>query len=566
MSSSELDPKTMQRINEWLNGPYDEKSKNEIRHLLTKDPKSLSDAFFKTLSFGTGGMRGIMGVGTNRMNIYTVRRATQGLANYLKTQFSQAPSVFIGYDVRHHSREFAEEAARVLAGNEITVYLSKEICPTPLVSFGVRFFNCQAGIMITASHNPPKYNGYKVYWDDGAQVVDPHDTGIIKKVNDVQDTVHLAHLHSPLIHWIGDELSDAYLRKIQSLQFYPNVNKSHLKIVYSPLHGTGMKVLPKALKAWGFSQVSFVEKQSTMDGNFSSAPSPNPEDLKALQMGTEQMMQTKSDLFIATDPDADRIGVVIAKNQVLSGNQVGCLLLDYICSSYQKKGGLPLHATFVKTIVTTELFKKIAENYGGICIDVLTGFKYIGEKIREWEGPSSSHNYIFGAEESCGYLFGSLVRDKDAISSACLLLEAAAIAKQENKTLLDRLYDLYRLHGVHRESLVQLNFSDSLEGMEKMQKLMERLRKNPPSHIQGQKIDRIEDYLKGKDGLPPSDVIRLWLKDETKLVIRPSGTEPKVKIYAGIVEKASENLDDQILKADQRLHFLVDAFHKTLLT
>ncbi len=561
MPTSEYDPNTMQRINEWLNGPYDEKSKNEIRHLLTSDPKALSDAFFKTLSFGTGGMRGIMGVGTNRMNVYTIRRATQGLANYIKTQFSQDASVFIGYDVRHHSREFAEEAARVLAGNHITVFLSKEICPTPLVSFGVRFFNCQGGIMITASHNPPKYNGYKVYWDDGAQVVQPHDAGIIKKVDQVQDSIHLAALHSPLIHWVGDELVDAYLRNIAPLQFYPKMSKSHLKIIYSPLHGTGIKALPKALKAWGFSHVSLVEKQSTMDGNFPSAASPNPEDHAALQLGTEQLTETKSDLFIATDPDADRIGVVIPKKQILSGNQVGCLLLDHICSSYQKQGGLPPLSTFVKTIVTTELFKKIVKNYGGICVDVLTGFKYIGEKIREWES-STSHRYIFGAEESCGYLFGTSVRDKDAISSACLLAEAAAVAKQENKTLLDRLYELYRLHGLHRECLIQINFSDSLEGMQKMKELMHRLRNNPPSHVAGQPIDRIEDYLKGKDGLPPSDVLRLWLKDQTKLVIRPSGTEPKIKIYAEVVEKTTDDLPAQIIRCDQRLHFLVDAFQK----
>ncbi len=554
---------TETRIQEWLKGPYDEETKSEIRRLQKEDPKALFNAFFKDLSFGTGGMRGIMGVGTNRMNLYTIRRATQGLANYMKKQPFESLSAFIGYDVRHHSKEFAEEAASVLAGNGIRVFLTKNICPTPLVSFGCRYFECQAAIMITASHNPPAYNGYKVYWKDGAQVVPPHDVGIMEEVHRVS-RVQLGELDPPLVHWVGEEIDHAYLQEMKKLQLYPNL-RGTLKIIYSPLHGTGIRLVPKALKDWGFKDVSLVEKQSAPDGNFTFAASPNPEEGEALRLGEEQLGKEKGDLLIATDPDADRVGVVIGGKVRLTGNQMGCLLLHHICHALTEKKEFPSNAAFVKTIVTTELFKKIAQYYGGTCIDVLTGFKYIGEKIAEWEQSFGGYQYIFGAEESYGCLFGTAVRDKDAVSASCLIAEAAALAKQENLTLLDRLHQLYKKYGVHRESLTNLAFSDSKAGMEEMQTLMRKLREHPPTKIGEVPVVSVEDYLSGKMSLPLSDVLRFWLQDESKLVIRPSGTEPKIKIYAEVVGHAKREIEAEIASSDARLSGLVGAFRKECL-
>jgi phosphomannomutase len=549
------------RIQSWLNGPFDSETKAEIRHLLAHDPKKLSDAFFKHLSFGTGGMRGIMGVGTNRLNVYTIRMATQGLANYLKKQSSKDHTVFIGYDVRHHSRQFAEETAKVFAGNGIRALISKEICPTPLVSFACRYYQCSAAVMITASHNPPQYNGYKVYWSDGCQIVPPHDAEIMAEVAKVRspDQVLLGHLFEE----IGEELDEAYLKELKALQLTPELNQVPLKIIYSNLHGTGIRLIPKALHSWGYTHLSFVEKQLPLDGNFTFAPSPNPEEEKALQMGTEQLLKTHADILIATDPDADRIGLV-ANGIRFTGNQIACLCLDYICTALKKRKELPSNGAFIKTIVTTELFRKIADQFETKCIDVLTGFKYIGEQIGIWEKAFDAYQYIFGAEESFGYLFGTFVRDKDAISSACLIAEMAASCKKENLTLLDRLHQIYQTYGIHRESLTNLAFTDSQAGMDEMNALMRNLRQTPPTHIAGEKVTLIEDYLHGKDSLPPSDVLRFWLEGGTKLVIRPSGTEPKVKIYAEVVGTAGSNLQASIDACDHRLKELVTDFLKEI--
>ncbi len=539
---NDLPPAIRSRIDAWLTGPYDDKTKSEIQKLLKENPQALSDAFFKDLSFGTGGMRGIMGVGTNRMNIYTVRKASQGLANYLKNM----GSVFIGYDVRNHSKEFAITTARVLAANGIKVFLTKDICPTPMVSFGCRHFKCKSAVMITASHNPPEYNGYKVYWEDGAQITPPHDQGIIDEVHRVDKVPALAPKDSPLIQLVGDEFDAIYLEEIKKLQLLPELKK--IKIIYSPLHGTGIRILPEALKSWGYKDIHIVEEQRSLDGNFSSAPSPNPEEKAALELGTKQLISEEGDLLIATDPDADRIGVVSKGPHQLSGNQVACLLLDHICISSK----LPPKATFVKTIVTSELFCKIAKNYGGMCVDVLTGFKYIGAKMAEWE-KDKTHTYVFGAEESCGYLFGDFVRDKDAISSACLITEAAAKAKAHGKTLHDLLYDLYRKYGVHREHLISLKFSDSEKSMRQMQEKMQNLRRNPPQEINGKKVSKVEDFLPGSAEFPPSNVVRLWLEDETKIVVRPSGTEPKIKIYIEVVEALSPDIEGKLKACNERI-------------
>ena len=432
-----IDPALLQRANAWLQEPFDEATQLEVRRMINSDPKSLSDAFFKELSFGTGGLRGLMGPGTNRLNIYTIRAATLGLARVLLKQ-STNPSVFIGYDVRHHSKEFAEEATRVLTANGIRVYLTKEICPTPLVSFGCRFYRCSAAIMITASHNPSNYNGYKVYWSDGGQVVAPYDQEIIDEVRKIaiDQPIALSPLDSPLIQWVGDKLDEAYLAALKSLQLH---HASPIKILYTPLHGTGIRILPSALNSWGYSDLHLVEEQKKPDADFTHASSLNPEEEKALKLGQEKQLQIKADLLIATDPDADRIGIAVlhqGKSVILTGNQIACLCLHHICTTLHSREKFPSNAAFIKTIVTTELFRKIAEKFGGLCVDVLTGFKYIGQQITLWQ---DTHQYLFGAEESHGYLFGTLVRDKDAINSSCLIVEMAALAKKQNLTLIPPL-------------------------------------------------------------------------------------------------------------------------------
>ncbi len=542
------------RIQQWLDGSFDAETQAEIRRLQKHDPIALADAFFKDLSFGTGGLRGIMGIGTNRMNIYTIRRVTQGLANYLNRRKGQH-KVFIGYDVRHNSRLFAVETARVLAGNGIRALLSREICPTPLASFACRHYQCSAAVMITASHNPPQYNGYKVYGSDGGQIVPPEDGAILAEIEQVRSPALLGDAFEE----IGPEIDLLYLAELKKLQLAPELSQVPLKILYTNLHGTGIRLIPRALQAWGYTHLSFVEKQLPLDGDFSFAPSPNPEDEKALVLGTEQLRQEKGDLLIATDPDADRVGVVAAGVR-LTGNQIGCLCLHHICKTLTEQGRFPPRAAFIKTIVTTELFRRIAESFGGQCIDVLTGFKYIGEQITRWEKEAMSPQYIFGAEESYGYLFGTFVRDKDAISAACLIAEVAAAAKKEGLSLLDRLHQIYQNYGLHREALFTLAFPDSQVGMEQIGALMQRLRKNPPTHIDGQAVVSCEDYLRGSKGLPASDVLRFWLADGSKLVIRPSGTEPKVKIYAEVKQKMEG--EASIQSCDLQLKALSQNFFK----
>ncbi len=556
-----MDTPIRERIQSWLEGPFDSETKAEIRRLMSHDPKTLSDAFFQDLSFGTGGMRGMMGVGTNRINVYTIRMATQGLANYLKKQAEPKLRVFIGYDVRHHSRQFAEETAKVFAGNGFRVLLSKDICPTPLVSFACRYYKCSAAVMITASHNPPQYNGYKVYWSDGCQVVPPHDEGIMLEVGEIRspDQVSMGTNYEE----IGAEIDSAYLAELKQLQMLPQLADVPLHIVYTNLHGTGIRLLPHALKTWGYSHLSLVGPQQSLDGNFPSVPSPNPEEEKALQLGMEQLVREKGDILLATDPDADRIGVAVQETR-FTGNQIACLCLHHICTTLTLKGEFPSNAAFIKTIVTTELFKTIAEAFGGKCIDVLTGFKYIGEQIGIWEASFDAYQFLFGAEESYGYLFGTFVRDKDAISAACLIAEAAAAAKQENLTLLDRLHQIYRTYGVHRESLTNLTFTDSQIGVEQRNRLMQQLRQNPPAQIAQHRVIAIDDYLHGKEALPPSDVLRFWLDDGSKLVIRPSGTEPKIKIYAEVRQQNVSDLHATLAACDARLKTITEEFQREI--
>lgn len=587
-----IDSSTQKNIDRWLNGDYDSHTKEEIRKLQRENPEELLDAFYTTLAFGTGGLRGIMGVGTNRMNVYNVRAATQGLANYIATQTPKGEkhSVVIGYDNRHHSREFSEEAAKVLAANGIEVFLYHELRPVAIVSFGVLYKKATAGIMVTASHNPPQYNGYKVYWGYGGQVLPPHDQGIIEEVNKISSnqmvkTVDLPH---PLVHEVNGEIDHAYLCAIRKWQLHPGDDHSHgkeLSVVYTSLHGAGITMVPPALHDWGFTNLTIVKEQEKPDGDFPTVKSPNPEEHATLALGIKKLQEVGGDLLLGTDPDTDRLGVVVMhenKPFFFNGNEVACILLEHICRSLIQTQAMPPKPTFVKTIVTTELFRKIAEHYGGICLDVLTGFKYIGEKIAQWEEEKeanvSHHHYLFGGEESYGYLVGTHVRDKDAIISSTCICEAALQLKREGKTLVDFLYEIYRKYGIFREKLLSLTF-EGKEGADRMQQIMFHLREEPPKMLAEIPVEVMEDYLshtklhiesgeKEAIVLPKSDVLRFWLVDGTKIVVRPSGTEPKIKIYCAVQEKHhhvdQHDLEKAIAGCDRRLDELLLQLKKML--
>ncbi len=572
VTTGKIDSETQAQVDKWLAGAIDEGTKNEIRRLQRENPSQLVDAFYTTLKFGTGGLRGVMGPGTNRMNTYTVRAATQGLANYLKSEVDGQKSVFIGYDCRKNSPEFARDAARVLAGNGIKVYLCPELRPTPFVSFGCREKGCQAAIMVTASHNPPEYNGYKVYWDDGGQILPPHDKGIIDEVAKITDfsQVQLA-TDDSLIETVTPDLDEAYLSALDELQFYPEENKEHgrdLKVVFSNLHGTGITLIPQTLKRWGFTSYYDVESQKEPDGTFPTVSSPNPEERDALKLGIERLNEVDGDLLLATDPDGDRMAAVVRDGSevtLLNGNQIASIALWHICGAYN--GKLPKKAAFVKTIVTTELLAAIAEDHGRPCANVLTGFKYIAEKIREWD-ESGEWDYLFGGEESYGYLLGTHSRDKDAVIACALITEAASHAKRQGKTLVDLLNELYERYGIYRETLVSIKFPETRKGREQMASALSALRSEPPTEFAGVAVDSIEDYSTGvktwSDGrteelvLPKSDVLLYWLADKSKLVVRPSGTEPKVKVYCGVAGKES------IEKSDQHASNLVAALQERL--
>jgi phosphoglucomutase/phosphomannomutase len=584
-NTCDMDTTTTRNLHNWLDGAYDEETKASIRKLIKENPKEVIDAFYTHLSFGTGGLRGLMGVGTNRMNVYTISAATQGLANYLKSQNLDTPlSVFIGYDSRHNSKEFAEAASKVLAANEIQVYLCKEIRPTPFVSYGCRYYHCSAAIMITASHNPKNYNGYKVYWNDGGQVLPPHDIGIIMEVNKITELSQIktaSSLQNPYIEYVPDSLDNNYLEAIKTLELYPEQNKkfgNEIKVVYTSLHGTGITLIPKAFKDCGFTNISYVEQQCIPDGDFSSLVSPNPEDKAALQMGIDLLKKTSSDILIATDPDADRVGVALnhkGEVVILNGNQIACLLLNHVCEALTAKNKMPENAAFIKSIVTTELFKVIANSYNKTCYDVLTGFKYIAEKIREWESTPNSPTFIFGAEESYGYLFGKLVRDKDAISTSTLIVEAALNLKLQGKTFVDKLHDIYKTHGAFVEDLISVKFEETKLGKDQMKQGMENIKNNPPKTILDIPVLVFENYAKSirhdlfanttEDlPFPKSDVLIFRLKDGSKLIIRPSGTEPKIKIYGGVVVKDFDSIDTAFENAKTKVSALCKALEKTL--
>lgn len=578
---------TNQNVNLWLQNDYDFETKKTIERLIEENPEEVNDAFYKTLSFGTGGLRGLMGIGSNRINSYTVRAATQGLANYILKQSSSKKegfSVFIGYDTRHNSRHFAEESAKVLAANGIRVYFCENIRPTPLVSFGVRYKKCNAAIVITASHNPSQYNGYKVYWNDGTQVLPPHDRGIIHEINLITSLKMInkvSTLNHPLIEFIGKEVDLAYLDAISSLQFYPqdNFKKGNLlKIVYTSLHGTGITLIPQLLTRWGFTQVEYVTDQITLDGDFPTVRSPNPEETSALKLGIETLTKTQSDILIATDPDADRVRIAVNHHgeiHLLNGNEIACICLEHICSALMAQGKTEKNRGFIKTIATTELFYDIVKNYHFHCCSVLPGFKYIGEKIRLWQ-QEQSYQFVFGSEESYGYLLGTKTGDKDGVLFSALFCEMALHAKLQSKTLLDLLHDLWQKYGIYGDIVQSIDFEESKTGNEQMGRVMATLRHHPPKGIGNLEVIAIEDYQTSlkttvKTGKtvaieqPQSNILVYWLKDKSKIIVRPSGTEPKIKLYCEVVVKKFKTMSEGKAQADQYANDLINAFKQKLI-
>ena len=553
-----MDKMVEERVNTWLNGAYDEETKAEVWDMLRHRPDELQDAFYKELEFGTGGLRGIMGAGTNRMNPYTVAMATQGLANYvLKAVTGRQPRMAVAYDSRNHSREYSEIVADVLSANGIQVFLFDRITPTPELSFSIRQLNCDSGVMVTASHNPKEYNGYKAYWNDGGQLVPPHDTNVIDEVRKIKSIDDVKRERRPeLVSYIGEEVHRPYMERILSLRLHPEaVKEQHdLRIIYTPLHGTGVYMIPRALESFGFTNVSLVEKQAVPDGNFSTVVSPNPEEKAAMRMAIEQAQAEKADLVLASDPDADRIGVAVPKGdgsyELLNGNMTLTLLVNYMLKEGRQAGIIGNNPYVIKTVVTTELIRDMALKEGVACYDVLTGFKYIAEKIRILEGKGQ---FIAGGEESFGCLAGDFVRDKDAVISCALLAELAAFAKTKGKTLRDVLIDIYMEFGYYRESLLSIT-KKGASGAAEIKRMMENFRKQPFRSIGGSEVVRIDDILHSTStdcrsgavtpiGLPVSDVLQFYLADGSKVTMRPSGTEPKIKFYFSVREKLDKRED-----------------------
>ncbi len=539
-----------ERINQWLNGSYDDETKNAIRRMQKENDPELQEAFYTDLDFGTGGLRGIMGVGPNRMNKYTVGTATQGLANYLKESFRDTPvSVAIAYDCRNNSDYFASVAADVLSANNIKVFLFDALRPTPELSFTVRHLRCQAGIVITASHNPKEYNGYKVYWNDGGQLVPPHDKNVITAVRAIIsiDQVKFER-NSNLVTGIGKGIDEIYLRQIMQIVLSPEaIEKQHrMPVVYTPLHGTGVTLIPKVLKRIGFGNIIHVPEQDVNDGNFPTVKSPNPEEKSALEMAIAKAEETQAALIMATDPDADRVGVAVRNKEgrivLLNGNQTAAILAFYTINRLKETGKMPANPMMVKTIVTTDLLSAIAADSGVKMYDVLTGFKYIAEIIRLQEG---KEKFIGGGEESYGYLGADFVRDKDAVMTCCMIAEAAAWAACDGKTLCCLLDDIYSKYGYYAESLLSIT-KKGMNGQQEIANMMKSFRENPPEEICGSTVKTIKDYKLriSKDmengtetaiDLPISDVLQFFMKDGSKVTIRPSGTEPKIKFYFSVM-------------------------------
>ncbi|MBW7951597.1 MAG: phospho-sugar mutase [Chitinophagaceae bacterium] len=573
-----MDAIILGKVNEWLQGNYDEATKEAVKKLQAENEHELAESFYKNLEFGTGGLRGIMGVGTNRMNKYTVGMATQGFVNYLKKVYGNAEiKVAIGHDSRNNSRFFAETTANVFAANGCKVFLFEALRPTPELSFAIRYLKCQAGVVCTASHNPKEYNGYKAYWNDGSQLVPPHDKNVIKEVeaiasvDDVQWNGGEAN-----ISLMGKEMDDAYMQMVKDLSVYPEIiaKQHNLKIVYTPIHGTGITIVPETLKRFGFTNVHIVEEQATPDGNFPTVVYPNPEETEAMSIGLKKAIELDADILCGTDPDSDRVGIGIKNHKgewvLMNGNQTLALAFAYLIEARRTKGIAKANDMVISTIVSTDMVHEIAKQNDVNSYNVLTGFKWIAELIREKE---NDENYIIGGEESFGLMIGNGTRDKDAVSAVALLCEMAAFEKEQGRSLFDKLIDLYIKYGFYYESLISIT-KKGMNGQAEIAAMMETFRNNPPKEINCSKVVEILDYEKqiGKDfesgdswkiELPKSNVLQFVTADGSKISARPSGTEPKIKFYFSVKTKlnSKDEYDKRFAELESKIQGIIKSMN-----
>jgi phosphoglucomutase len=568
-----MDALIQHKVDAWLAGNYDEATKSAIQQLQQEDPKELADAFYKNLEFGTGGLRGLMGAGTNRMKKYTVGMATQGFANYLNQCFPKGVSVAIAHDSRNNSRFFAETTANVFAANGIKVYLFEELRPTPELSFAIRSLGCQGGVVCTASHNPKEYNGYKAYWNDGSQLVSPHDKNVIaevEKISSVDEVKWSGGEH--LIHPLGKEMDAKYLEMVKGLSIYPSVieKHKHLKIVYTPIHGTGIKLVPPVLQKFGFENIHIVKEQETPDGNFPTVEYPNPEESEAMSYGLRLASELDADILCGTDPDADRLAIGVKNGQgkwiLMNGNQTAVLAFNYMLEARKAKGVNQPNDMVVTTIVTTPMIDAIAKGNDVKCYRVLTGFKWIADLIRQKEG---KENYIIGGEESFGLMIGDQIRDKDGVSAVALLCEMAAYEKEKGRSLYEKMVDLSVQYGFYKEHLISIT-KRGMDGQQQIAAMMEGYRANPPMVINGIKVVELYDYEKQEAKhlitrkswaleLPKSNVLQFILEDGSVISARPSGTEPKIKFYFSVNAKLASASDYDRVEAqlDQQIKGII---------
>lgn len=559
-----MDAAIQKSVDTWLNGNYDQATKDAIRKLQNEKPDELADAFYKNLEFGTGGLRGIMGVGTNRMNKYTVGMATQGFANYLKKTYGNNEiKVAIAHDSRNNSRFFAETTANVFAANGIKVFLFDSLRPTPELSFAIRKLGCQGGVVCTASHNPKEYNGYKAYWNDGGQLVPPHDVNVIREVEAIKEVGNVKFSGGEAnISIIGREMDEAYMDMVKSLSVYPDViqQQHDLKIVYTPIHGSGIKLVPEVLQRFGFTNVHIVEEQATPDGNFPTVNYPNPEESETMSIGLAKAKELDADILLGTDPDADRVGIGIRNHKgewvLMNGNQTAVLAFSYLIEARKAKGIAQPDDMVITTIVTTEMINRVAEKNHVACYNVLTGFKWIAEKIKELEGKK---NYVIGGEESFGLMIGNQIRDKDAVSAVALLCEMAAYEKAKGRTLFDKMIELYIQYGFYYENLISIT-KKGMNGQKEIAAMMEGYRSQPPASINGARVVQLLDYQlqTGKNlvtgetwkiDLPKSNVLQFITEDGSKISARPSGTEPKIKFYFSVHTSLGKKEDFDTVQA-----------------
>lgn len=570
-----MDLSAQKNAQQWLDSnSIDSSTKDIIKDMMLNNIEQFNESFYRNLEFGTGGLRGIMGIGTNRMNQYTVAMATQGFANYIiESNPNKEIKAVISFDNRNNSKEFAQITARVMAANGFKVFLFKELRPTPELSYAVRYFGCDAGVMLTASHNPKDYNGYKAYWNDGGQLVSPHDTLVIEKVMKITDYSQVK-IQENLdnITILEKSFDDKYLEEVLKLSLNPQIINKHsdIKICYTPLHGTGITLVPKALEMYGFKNINIVSQQAIIDGNFPSCKSPNPEEHSAMELGIKLAKEIDADILLATDPDADRVGIAV-KDQcnefiLINGNQTATVLTYYILKTLKETSRLKGNEYTIKTIVTSELIKKVSESFGVKNYDVFTGFKFIADKILQLEG---KEKYICGGEESYGFSIGDFVRDKDAVSACCMIAEVCAWAKEQRKTFFDILLDIYLEYGFFKEELISIT-KQGKQGAEEIQNMMLVFRENPPKTLIGLEVVRIKDYQKQLNidlknnteealDFPKSNVLQFFLEDGSKVSVRPSGTEPKIKFYFGVYNKlhSIEDYPELLKKANEKISRII---------